>query len=322
MNPIDREFAAQLPRRLIREDGAFSVELVPANPAAPRDGWYSALTGGEQGQEQAVTMPLMAFIERYEQAPAVPASTSMALLLHTGRCGSTLTSRFLGAAGLGLMIEPALINQLAHAVALDTETRSRALRAVVACFARWANAPVILKICVLEAGNCQPLFEAFADAPWWFMYVHPRRMATSFTQKPNPWFKRLADEKSRPPIGKTHEDTRYFSALAAFAYHARKILARQPRPEQLLCFDADIGKPAEQILDQMKWPRPADWPQRVQDISQEHAHRPGKGKPVVARSIDPDYAAGLPANVDATAQAAFDELQAAARLVAAAGGGL
>ena len=53
---------------------------------------------------------------------------------------------------------------------------------------------------------------------------------------------------------------------------------RQPRPEQLLCFDTDIVKPAERILDQMHWPRPADWPQRVQDISQEHAHRPGKGK--------------------------------------------
>lgn len=129
--------------------------------------------------------------------PVVPA----ALILHAGRCGSTLVSRSLSRLSrCHLLSEPQALNDVLGVDGpwpfLPVPERRQAVRRVVAALAQAARPGqdrFILKLSSWNALHLPLLEEAFPRVPKLFIYRHPAEILVSLRDAPTGWMRRAED---------------------------------------------------------------------------------------------------------------------------------
>ncbi len=138
------------------------------------------------------------------RAPLPTASGSIrpsALLLHAGRCGSTLVSRSLSRLSrCHVLSEPQAVNAVLGVDGIwpfkPHMARSEALRQVIAALAASARPDqdrVVLKLSSWNALHLHLLEGAFPDVPKLFIYRQPEQILVSLRDAPAGWMRRADD---------------------------------------------------------------------------------------------------------------------------------
>lgn len=138
------------------------------------------------------------------QAPLPPGNGPVvpsALILHAGRCGSTLVSRSLSRLSrCHLLSEPQALNDVLGVEGpwpfLPASQRRQAVRQVVAALAQAARPGqdrFILKLSSWNALHLPLLEEAFPGVPKLFIYRQPAEILVSLRDEPAGWMRRAGD---------------------------------------------------------------------------------------------------------------------------------
>lgn len=123
------------------------------------------------------------------------------LILHAGRCGSTLVSRSLSRMSrCHVLSEPQAVNAVLGVDGIwpfqSRTSRSEALRQVIAALtasARTDQDRVVLKLSSWNALHLHLLEDAFPDVPKMFVYRQPEEILVSLRDAPAGWMRRADD---------------------------------------------------------------------------------------------------------------------------------
>ncbi len=187
--------ASPVPSRLYLERDQVTadwVDIAGTDPALPF--LSDRIAAAEAKGRTAWQAPL-------PEAGEHPASAPAGLILHAGRCGSTLVSRSLSLLpGCHVLSEPQALNDaLAPAGAwafARVAVRRRAVEQVVAALGRAAPGErdrFILKLSSWNALHLPLLEAAFPAAPLVFVYREPEEILVSLRDAPPMWLRWAAD---------------------------------------------------------------------------------------------------------------------------------
>jgi len=133
-------------------------------------------------------------IPKAELGHAPPGSAPAGVILHVGRCGSTLISQLLKQHdGVVVYSEPAPFNEvLVPPHRAERGELVAALRSLGALFSRHAGKPYLLKLTSWNTLYCDLVAEAFPSTPWALSVRDPVEVCVSFLRHRPGW---LRDEQ-------------------------------------------------------------------------------------------------------------------------------
>ncbi|WP_372024073.1 aspartyl/asparaginyl beta-hydroxylase [Tistrella mobilis] len=188
MEPVLSAVPQPVPARLHHEAGRITADWADIAGTDPGLPFFDDRIAGA-GPAWRAELPLTG------DAPA-PA----ALILHTGRCGSTLVSRSLSLlTRCHVVSEPQALNDVLSVDGvwpfLPAATKVEALRRVVGALARIARPDqdrFILKLSSWNALHLPLLDQAFPGVPKLFVYRRPDEILVSLQDRPAGWMRRAA----------------------------------------------------------------------------------------------------------------------------------